>query len=366
MQNRVHRTREAALAAPSGRLVLAACRACGFAWNCAFDPGSIVYDADYDNAVPSAAMRGYYRELAAFLRDAYDLDGGLVVEVGCGDGSFLRAVAAAAPEVRGLGVDPALDGAREHDGGRIVLVKDVFSARAIPAQPALVTCRHVLEHIARPVDFLRSIREALAPFTEPPCFFEVPDLEWIVEHEAFWDFCYEHCNYFTDASLTRALAEAGFAPGRTRLAFGSQYRWIETRRGGSARGATRTDAGTPLAERLAAYAESEAERIASARERLERWKRGGAAVAVWGMATKGVLFSVLLDPHASLIDFCVDVNTNKQGRFVPLTGHEIRPPAALRETAGELVVVVMNENYRDEIAAACAGLGVAATLVAAA
>jgi hypothetical protein len=50
-------TRESALAAREGRLVLSACRTCGFAWNRSFDPERLVYDDNYDNSVPSDVMR---------------------------------------------------------------------------------------------------------------------------------------------------------------------------------------------------------------------------------------------------------------------------------------------------------------------
>ena len=39
---------------------------------------------------------------------------------------------------------------------------------------------------------------------------ETPAWEWIVEHGAFWDVFYEHCNYFTGATLRRLCEHAGF------------------------------------------------------------------------------------------------------------------------------------------------------------
>jgi hypothetical protein len=193
-----------------------------------------------------------------------------------------------------------------------------------------------------------------------PAFFEVPDLRWIVEHGAFWDFCYEHCNYFTAESFGAALRRAGFGQVEARTEFGSQYLWLDAAAASSQEAAAESDG--DLAGRLLAYAAEESARIDRMRARLTELKRDGAAIAVWGMATKGVLFSVLVDPEGTLIDDCVDVNENKQGCFVPLTGHPISAPAALRERAGSPVaVVVMNPNYRDEIESACRELGVDAT-----
>jgi methyltransferase family protein/C-methyltransferase-like protein len=358
MQNALYRTLETAKAAPQGRLSLAVCRSCGFAWNRAFDPGALVYDDNYDNAVPSLVMDAYYREIAAFLSGKYQLEGGIVVDVGCGSGRFLKVICEVVPGCRGLGVDPALERDHEELGGRIRLIKSMFTSEVIKERPSLIVCRHVLEHIPQPVQFFEAIRLAVADFGPCPCFFEVPDLGWILDNEAFWDFCYEHCNYFGTNTLGEAARRAGFAPTNSRVAFGSQYCWLEAL-SEQEHVPSRTPAKDGLYDHLLAYSLAESEKIASMRLRLKTWKRDGFTVAVWGMATKGVLFSYLLDPDRSLIDFCVDINPNKQGCYVPVTGHAISPPSVLREAVGERVVVmVMNENYGEEIRGICREVGI--------
>jgi len=366
MQNYVHRTRDEAVAAPAGRLTLALCHTCGFAWNRGFDSRLLVYDENYDNAVPSAVMKRYYREIVAHLRETYDLEEGLVVDVGCGDGAFLRLLCETVPSLRGLGVDPALDRVGRELDGRMTLVRDVFTESAITELPALVVSRHVLEHMAAPVEFLRSISDAVAPYGSCPAFLEVPDLTWIVRNEAFWDFCYEHCNYFTPASAEEAFRGAGFGEVTTRPGYGGQYLWIEASTGAGEE-APRPAPDGELVARLSAYAAAEDRSLTAARERLRELKSGGSAIAVWGMATKGVLFSLLTDPARELIDLCVDVNANKQETYVPLTGHVISAPEALRDGRDDpsLVVVVMNELYASEIEELCGELGVAPTFVGA-
>lgn len=355
LQNYVYPTREAALAAPHGRLVVAVCRDCGFAWNREFEPARLVYEAGYDNTVPSAVMDVHYRETAAYLAQEHDLDGGLVVDIGCGNGAFLKTLCDEVPTARGLGIDPALEEDWQSADGRVRLVRAAFAAELIPQAPALVVCRHVLEHLPRPVEFLAEVRDGVGP---APCFFEVPDLRWILEHAAFQDFCYEHCNYFSAESLGELLRRAGLAPATTRMVFGSQYLAVEASAGGEV---AEAPAGPATAASVAAYAAREADRIEGVAQRL---REAGRPVGVWGMATKGVIFSVLTDPQRSLIDLCLDINVNKQGAFVPLTGHMITSPDALIDGFDRTpLLVVMNENYRDEIARTCQELGVEATLV---
>jgi hypothetical protein len=152
-------------------------------------------------------LQAYYREIAEHLGTTYGLEGGLVVDIGCGNGASMKTLCDAIPECRGLGIDPALDRDRQDLTGRVALIKGFFAPELIPEPPSLLVCRHVIEHISRPVEFLRTIGEVLSRFDSCPCFFEVRDLDWILENEVFSDFCYEHCNYYTTRSLRRTPEE---------------------------------------------------------------------------------------------------------------------------------------------------------------
>ena len=74
---RLLRSREEALAAPCGRIVLACCRACGFIWNSAFDRGLLDYgvvdnvdsidDLFLRGVRPIVAVSSQFREIARVL-----------------------------------------------------------------------------------------------------------------------------------------------------------------------------------------------------------------------------------------------------------------------------------------------------------
>ncbi len=161
------------------------------------------------------------------------------------------------------------------------------------------------------------------------------------------------------------FARAGFAPVRELRAFGGRCRWIE-----GVAAAPRHPSGGVGAAAGAGRARARCER--AARARRDRKARAGAcrgleaagtAVAIWGMATKGIIYSTLVDPASSIVDVAVDINANKQGCFVPTTGRRIDAPTALQAFGGRhLAVVVMNTNYVGEIREACRGLGVVGRL----
>jgi SAM-dependent methyltransferase len=359
MQNVVFATRAEALAAPRAELLLTTCARCGFSFNGRFDPARMVYDARYDNDVPSAAFERYYREIAVGLAARHGITAGTVCDVGCGKGRFLEVFTDAVRGVSGLGIDPSCAPREATDASPVTLVSDVFRPEHVVVAPRLVVCRHTLEHIPDPVPFLRSIHTALAGAPDAPLFFEVPDLDWILAHGAFWDFCYEHCNYFTASSLAWALSAAGFIVDEVTTAFGGQYLHAHCRRGVATE--TVVDASAAV-ERCVRYAADERARVAEARDEAAR-AAATSACALWGMATKGVLFANLVDPDGTLLSGGVDINVKKQGRYAPVTAHTIREPAWLTSLGASPTVFVMNPNYADEIRAQCESLGVRARFV---
>jgi hypothetical protein len=82
-------------------------------------------------------------------------------------------------------------------------------------------------------------------------------------------------------------------------------------------------------------------------------RRGG--VAIWGMATKGVMLSNILP--GGLVAGGVDMNRGKQGRFVAGSGIEVHGPDWLLTRPAESAVLVMNPNYAGEIAETTRAIG---------
>jgi hypothetical protein len=92
-----------------------------------------------------------------------------------------------------------------------------------------------------------------------------------------------------------------------------------------------------------AYGADEKALVALWISRLTGLRRRGK-VALWGAGAKGATFASLLDPAGSLVECLVDINPNKQGRFIPGTGHPIVAPQEL-VTRSVRCVIMMNPNY---------------------
>jgi hypothetical protein len=190
-------------------------------------------------------------------------------------------------------------------------------------------------------------------------FIQVPDSLRILRDIAFEDIYYEHCSYFTEASLVGLFARHGFRADEVFSEYDGQYLGLL---------ATWTG-GTPPPPGSAGLDEvlRLARRFSSAYPgRVEGWQRRmaeGGRVAVWGSGSKGVTFLHALGKAAEAVTHVVDINPHRQGMYMVGSGHPIVAPATLREARPD-TVVVMNPVYRDEVAALLRDLGVETRLLA--
>lgn len=342
LQNVSYATREAAIAAPKADFELGTCRACGFSFNAEFRAELVVYDANYDNHVASAYFSKYYHSLATMLIDKLNLVDGTVYDVGCGKGEFLRVLCKLAPGICGVGIDPSCTPVREDN---FELIQAPFDSSLFHDDARLVILRHVLEHIAEPVDFLSALHTAMPA---APLFVEVPDLDWMLANNAFWDFCYEHCNYFTPASLAVALSRASFDIIDQQLCFGDQYQWALA----MPAAAVTASRGNP--ERAIVSMQDYLAAETTGVERLVTLAEAAGGVTLWGMATKGVLVASLLGAERILGG--IDMNPTKQGRFAAGSGVAIHTSDWITSLPTGSQIWVMNPNYLSEIRTMVSGI----------
>lgn len=380
-QNLLLATAAEARSLATGALDLHICPHCGFAFNAAFRPDLLAYGEDYDNTQTwSGAFEAYVDGLARAMVVVSGVRGCRVVEVGCGKGLFLRKlVEFPGADNTGFGFDPSYVGPDVACDGKLRFHRSFYDASAAALKADAVVCRHVIEHVEDPMSLIRSVRSALSESPGARVFFETPDLEWILRHQVVWDLFYEHCSLFTAGSLAAAFASEGFQVVDVRRQFGDQYLWLEARaeRTGLEARTERTGQSAfarinpsalarinevpAIVEMAMAFGRAERTLQQGWQETLRAARRGGE-VAVWGAGAKGVTFCSLADPDCERIRNVIDVNPAKQGMFVAGTGHPIVSPEQAKG-AGIATILVLNPNYRDEIAQTVAGMGWTARVI---
>lgn len=345
------RTKEQAVDCPKGAVALAHCEECGFIGNVAFVPELVDYDMEYDNALHfSNVFQSYERELAAHLIDQYDIRNKRVLEIGCGSGHFLGLICELGNN-RGVGFEPSHRPERADPLAKkkVDFIADYYSEQHPDVEADLLCCRHVLEHIERPAEFLQLVRRAVMSRPDTVIYFEVPNARLILDDLSIWDIMYEHCNYFTRESLGYLFEANGFEILDLRESYEGQFLSIEAISTDSPRVDPVHRYGDLVA--LARSVERFAERFAATKDewqaRLREMESMGTQAVIWGAGGKTVSFLNMLE-IGDLIEYVVDVNPGKQGTFIGGAGQAILPPKALKEIQPR-AVIVPNPIYKEEI-----------------
>ncbi len=329
-QNRMFRSAQEATACARGDVVLEQDARTGLVFNSAFRPELMQYDADYQNEqAVSAVFRSHLDEITRIAERHFR--GGSLIEVGCGKGFFLEHLLALGFDV--TGIDPAYEGSNPR------VIKGRFS-RAAGLRAAGLVLRHVLEHIPQPAEFLAELREANGG--GGTILIEVPCLDWICRRRAWFDIFYEHVNYFRLDDFRRLfgdILEVGHV-------FGGQYLYVVADLASLRDSAEGSITPFEFPRDFAASAGRHAERM-----RAKQAAPGAVGHSVvWGGASKGVIFSLFMQRAGARVDFVVDINPAKQGKYLAATGLRVSSPEEmLQQAAPGSDIYVMNGNYLPEI-----------------
>ena len=321
LQNRTYATSGEALASPVGDVELSVDHDTGLVCNRAFDDSKVVYDENYQNEQAlSPRFKKHLNDVTSVIDRHFN--GLSIMEVGCGKAHYLQMLRERGYDA--VGVDPSF-------GGTSPFVVKAAYSKQLGVSAEAVVLRHVLEHIQNPMAFLFEILQGNKGggliYIEVPCF------DWICENRTWFDIFYEHVNYFRLSDFHKLFGrvlEAG------RL-FGGQYIFVVADLA-SLRTPTR-DPGDSF-EMPPDFTASRNSLAA-----LPHQPR-----AIWGGASKGVIFAMYLKNVGVNVDFAIDINPAKQGRFMPCSGLPIASPnVGLDSLPTGSEVLVMNPNYLDEI-----------------
>jgi SAM-dependent methyltransferase len=351
---------------PRGELALGFCGQCGFIGNLLFNSQLARYTEGYEEQQSfSPRFNAFARDLATRLIERHDLRNKTVVEVGCGKGDFLLLLCDLGSN-RGIGIDPTYVPGRNNGSAsdRVTFIRDFYSERYAQYTGDMVCCRHTLEHIPDTAAFMQTVRRALRDKTGTIVFFELPDVERVLRECAFWDIYYEHCSYFSLGSLARLFRRCGFEVTDLAKEYDGQYLLIEAR-------PTNGNHGLPLKEEetVEELSKAVAQFQNNYEETVRRWKRkiesireSGQRGVIWGSSSKCVAFLNTIGIRDE-IEFIVDINPYRQGKYLPGSGKLIVAPNFLKEYRPD-VVIAMNPIYLDEIRSDLNSLGLHSELTA--
>ena len=284
-----------------------------------------------------------------------------VVEVGSNDGYLLQYFAARGVPV--LGVEPAKNVAAAAMAKGIPTVTVLFgtdTAKELVAhgyQADLICAANVLAQVPDVNDFVGGLKLLLKP--GGVITVEFPHLKRLIEGNQFDTIYHEHFSYFSYMTAERIFAAHGLTlfdveelptHGGSLRIYGRHAeatsppvgaRVVQLR-------ACEVSAGLDRAETYTAFADQVNETKRRLLEFLIAAKRQGKHIAGYGAPGKGNTLLNYCGIRSDFLDYTVDRNPYKQGRFLPGTHIPIYPPDKIQKTRPDYVMI-LPWNLREEI-----------------
>jgi hypothetical protein len=284
-----------------------------------------------------------------------------VVEIASNDGYLLQYFLE--KKVPVLGIEPTANTAEVAKGKGIDTVVDFFGVRLAKELTAkgiranLLLGNNVLAHVPDIVDFVGGMKILLAP--DGVITMEFPHLMQLVDNNQFDTIYHEHFSYLSFYTVQQIFAAAGLEM--------FDVEEIPTH-GGSLRiyahhKEDTTRSITPNVQALLGkeknkgmqgldYYDNFQQKALRVKmdlmDFLVTQKRAGKKVAAYGAAAKGNTLLNYCGIKEDLIDFVVDANPHKQGKFLPASHIPVLHPDHIKEAKPDFVLI-LPWNIREEI-----------------
>ena len=324
-------------------------------------PEEIFTEYAYFSSYADSWLR-HAKDYADMAVRRFGLDAGdLVVELASNDGYLLQYFIEKGIPV--LGIEPARNVAKAAIEKGVPTLVEFFGAglaeklAADGRQADLVVGNNVLAQVPALNDFVRGVKVLLKP--EGVATLEFPHLLRLMDGNQFDTIYHEHFSYFSFLAVEKIFAAHGLTlfdveeltthGGSLRI----YARHIEdgTKPVGARVGGLRDRELSAGLDRMTAYAAFSEKVVGTKRKLLDfliKIKREGKSICGYGAPGKGNTLLNYCGIRTDFLDYTVDRNPYKQGKYTPGTRIPIFAPEKIRETRPDYIFI-LPWNFKDEI-----------------
>ena len=295
-------SRTSALAVPKNlQLEILECKDCDFGWNSKFEISKVNYSnlPILESALHSPKYLDFQKGQALWLSEKLELENKSILEIGGGSGYFMDHVNAR----RRIIYEPSMESKNISED--IEIYKKYFDPCTDKIEGETIVMRQVLEHIPEPFLFLSNIIDNTL-FSKGYLYIEVPSYNQSKLQNRFYDFYYEHCNYFSLNSLARIalLLKANI------ISLESHFN---------------KELNICLMEYDKKFSTENLFLISkdNINSKIKSLLSSGHKIAIWGASGNGVALLNELNINFNSITYVIDDDKRKQGQYVPFTGQKI-------------------------------------------
>lgn len=312
-------------------LDLCQCMGCGLVQ---FDCEPVDYYRDVIRAGGfSKTMVELRRYQYKHLIDSYHLEGKKFIEVGCGQGEFLKVLSEFPVEVHGIEHDPHLVELARAQGLDVTEgFTETEDTRFAGGLYDVFLSFNFLEHQPDPSTMLQAIYRNLED--DAMGLITVPSFEYIMDHNSYYELIRDHLAYYTFETLTPLLERNGF-----------QVEECEVINRDTLSVIVRKRPQMDTENLLECYVNLKRE-METYMKYLDAWDK---KVAIWGASHQGFTLAATtkLGEKARYI---IDSAPFKQGKFAPASHLPIVGPDQFHEHPVDAIIITA-PGYTDEIAA---------------